>query len=365
LVVTMGLAATTAGQIDAQFDAVAATQVIITPKSTASGDGVNGVLPWNAEDRVAPLAGVMAAGTDTIVTLPPGTSVHAVTVSDPSAPGQQPVPVVAVSPGFLDTVRGSIRSGRFFDAGNEIRADQVVVLGPEAAQRLGLASVDVQPSIFIADRPYTVLGIIDTLKERPDLTNAVLVPNATARTYLGMSTIAELRIRVSANAGDQVSVQAVIALDPNAPESFKTVAPPRPTVVREGIQAEIRNVFLALGAVALIVGGLGIANVTLLSVMERQGEIGLRRALGARRRHVGAQFIAESLIIGTLGGLLGAALGIATIVSTSLARHWTPILDIRLVLAAIGAGITIGVIGGIYPAHKASRIEPITALRGT
>jgi hypothetical protein len=104
--------------------------------------------------------------------------------------------------------------------------------------------------------------------------------------------------------------------------------------VGSAVQGDVNALFLAFGAVALIVGGLGIANVTLLSVKERTGEIGLRRAVGARRRHIAAQFLIESAVTGLLGGLIGAALGIVAVVGVCVAKDWTPILDVRVALFA-------------------------------
>ncbi len=129
------------------------------------------------------------------------------------------------------------------------------------------------------------------------------------------------------------------------------------------MRGDVNSLFLAFGAVALIVGGLGIANVTLLSVIERTGEIGLRRALGARRRHIAAQFLLESAVTGLLGGLIGAALGVVAVVAVSVSKQWTPILDLQVALLAPAVGALIGLLAGAYPALRAATTEPITALR--
>jgi putative ABC transport system permease protein len=118
----------------------------------------------------------------------------------------------------------------------------------------------------------------------------------------------ELQIQIDVGAGELVARQAPVALDPNAPENFSVQAPSGRSELQDDIQADVNIVFLILGAIALLAGGLGIANVTLLSVMERVGEIGLRRALGATRRNIAQQFMVESVVIGLLGGLIGAAL---------------------------------------------------------
>ena len=120
-----------------------------------------------------------------------------------------------------------------------------------------------------------------------------------------------------------------------------------------------------LGGISLLVGAIGIANVTLVSVLERTGEIGLRRALGATRRHIATQFMFESAVLGALAGLIGASLGVLVIVGVSANRQWTPILDEWIPLAAPFAGAIVGLIAGLYPALKAASIEPITALRSS
>ena len=365
LVVTVGLAQTAAGQIARQFDAVAATQVVVEPATarTQGGERAIGSIPWDVEDRLGRIAGVEAAGGIAAVDIGDAT-ITAVPVNDPSAAALAAPKVVATTPGLLDAVRGRIVTGRYFDSGHDARADRVVVLGTRAAARLGVNRVDRQPSIFVGDRPYTVIGIVDDVRRRTDLLDAVILPVGTARADFALTGLDQAHATIAVGAGPVLTEQAPAALDPNTPANITVQVPPPPSSVRQSVQADINAIFLALGAVALLVGGLGIANVTLLSVRERTGEIGLRRALGASKADIGNQFLVESVVIGLLGGLIGSAVGVAAVVLVSLAQEWTPILDTTVVIGAALLGGVIGLAAGTYPALKAAGVEPITALRG-
>ncbi len=366
LVVTVGLAQTSAGQVGRRFDAVAATQVVVQPGSTRTAGGEErptGRLPWDAEERVLRLNGVLAAGAVTAVDTGDA-PVSSVRVDDPSAVGGIPTPVLAASPGLLDAVRGEVVTGRSFDAGHDERADRVVVVGERAAERLGVTRVDRQPSLFIGEVPYTVIGVVAGPQRRTDLLDAVVLPAGTARADFALAAPEELQVRIETGAGALVARQAPTALDPGNPEGFDVEGPPEQSRVQESVQADLNATFLALGAVALLVGGLGIANVTLLSVMERVGEIGLRRALGATKRQIAGQFVVESVVIGLLGGLIGASLGVVVVVVVSVVQQWTPVLDLPTAFGSALLGGVIGLVAGTYPALKAAAIEPITALRG-
>jgi ABC-type antimicrobial peptide transport system permease subunit len=154
-----------------------------------------------------------------------------------------------------------------------------------------------------------------------------------------------------------------MALRPDNPRSLKVASPPEPKRVRDAVKNDLNLLFLILGGVSLLVGAIGIANVTLVSVIERTGEIGLRRALGASRRHVGQQFLVESTTVGTVGGVLGASLGTLVVVTVSAYQQWTPVLDPAAPFLAPIVGGLIGLVSGTYPALRAARLEPVEALR--
>ncbi len=366
LVGTFGLGQTAAGQITERFDLAAATRVAVQPSERDNAGETEAVtaLPWDAPARVLRLNGVEAAGTYTRLNVG-NVLARAVGVATAGGADGYDLPLVAVSPGLFDAVRSVLRTGRFFDDGHDRRRDKVVVLGKHAAERLGVNRVDSQPAVFLGDQPYTVIGILDSVSNRSEMLDAVIMPNGTARSAYDLTSPSALEIRTKVGAAQLIAWQAPIAVDPNHPDTLEVDAPPPPSRVRRAVESDVNALFLLLGGVALLVGALGIANVTLLSVLERVSEIGLRRALGAARRHIATQFLVESVVIGLLGGLIGTTVGVLLTVIVSAVRDWTPVLDPRLVVAAPLLGAVIGLAAGTYPAWKASAIEPIAALRGT
>ena len=235
--------------------------------------------------------------------------------------------VVAVSPGTLEAFLAELKTGRFYDEGHSDRADPIALLGRSAAQRLNIDRVSHQPAIFIGEQAFIVAGIIDELAQEPRLLDAVVIPNGTARKLFGLSGIDEVHVRTELGAAQLIAEQAPIALYPNEPGRLRVQAPADPASLISGVEEDVDALFLVLGGVSLLIGAIGIANVTLVSVLERVGEIGLRRSLGAARRHIAYQFLIESAGMGFLGGVIGASVGVLVIVGVAASRTWTPVLE--------------------------------------
>ncbi|MDF2044554.1 ABC transporter permease [Microbacterium sp. Kw_RZR3] len=367
LVATIGFSQTATDQIARQFDAASATQIVVTPAKTSSQGGTSVAtarLPWDAPERVERLAGVEAAALSTKVDLGTGT-ISAVSVDDPSAPTIVSPALFAASAGVLDMVGGHLVTGRSFDDGHDRRGDRVALLGASAAAKLGVDRVDTQPSIFIDGVAYAVIGIFDGVDTAGELLDAAVVPNGAARRDFGVRAPEDLRARIAVGAGPQLRDQVPLTLSPDAPETIVVGAPPGTSELSTGVQSDVGFVFVLLGVVVLLAGGLGIANVTMMSVMERVTEIGLRRALGATRKQIAGQFVIESIVIGTLGGLIGSSLGVFAVVGVSVAQQWTPVLDPLVAVGGALLGAVVGLVAGGIPARRAARIEPVDALRGS
>jgi putative ABC transport system permease protein len=272
------------------------------------------------------------------------------------------ITVKAADTALLDTLVGDMADGEWLD---ESRADlPVVVLGSVAAERLGITDVGDGVQVWLGDQWFTVIGIMEPLELAPALDTSAVIGRGVAVADLGAAeTPGTVYLRT--DPADVDAVQAVVAAtaNPENPDQVEVSRPSDAIEARAAASNAFTALFLGLGAVALLVGGVGIANVMVISVLERRSEIGLRRALGATRRHVSVQFLSEALLLSAAGGLAGVALGAAVTAAYDIARGWAVVVPAVGLVGGVAAAVAIGAVAGLYPATRAARLAPTDALR--
>jgi putative ABC transport system permease protein len=275
--------------------------------------------------------------------------------------------VEAAEPQLLATLEGAAASGRFVDRASE--RYPAIVLGAKAAQRLGLRALGggiVQ--VYVAGRLFTVVGILEPLPLVPELDSAALIGYPAAARFFGTDR-SPSKVYVRAADGE-ARVRAAAALlpsaaDPWGPEEVAVSRPSDALQAQADAEGAFTSLFLGLGAVALLVGGIGIANVMIISVLERRSEVGLRRALGARRRHIAVQFLGESFVLGIAGGVAGVLLGVGATGAYAAAEGLPLLVPPVAVAGGLLAACLLGALAGVYPAMRASRLTPTEALLTT
>ena len=357
LVATLGLSQTASQQIIGRFDELAATEITVSSLPASEGRPSN-ALPWDSGRRLERLNGVVAAGTLSAVDVG-GQLVR----GSPIERSAYKLPIEAASPSLFTAVRARVAAGRLLDGGHSRRGDRVAVLGPNAAEQLGVGRLDGLRSISIGDDVFLVVGVLGGVERKHDLLSSVIIPEGTARSLYRLPAPESVVMETRIGAAGMLARQVPLALRPDAPRGLKVASPEQPQKIRAGIQSDLNLLFLMLGGVSLLVGAIGIANVTLVSVMERTGEIGLRRAMGATRRHIATQFLLESATMGAVGGVLGASAGLLVVVGVAFYQTWTPVIGPFIPLLAPVVGALTGLLAGLYPALRAAGLEPVEALR--
>jgi putative ABC transport system permease protein len=355
IVAVLGLSSSSQAGLLAEIDKLGTNLLTVTNGQTVFGQTAE--LPTAAPGmirRIGPVTQV--AGTGTI------DSAHAYRSPLIPAINTNALSVQAASAGLPRAVGTSLAQGRYLNAATATQP--VAVLGATAAARLGIDRVWPGERIWLGGRWFYVAGILRPAVLASEIDSSVLVGFPAAQKYLGFDGHPST-IYVRAATDQVTAVQQVLAAtaNPESPGNVEVSRPSAALVARAAAKSALNGLFLGLGAVALLVGGVGVANIMVISVLERRSEIGLRRALGATRGQIRTQFLSEAILLAVLGGAAGVAAGAAATAIYATTKHWAIVIPAAAWAGGIGAALVIGAVAGLLPALRAARMSPTEALR--
>jgi putative ABC transport system permease protein len=354
MVAVLGISNSSRAQLVAEIDALGTNLLTVTPGQSFTGQNLT--LPKTAPAMVRRIGPVLAASSIG--------DIHASVYRNDRIPAvnTEAVTVYSADTSLLKTLQGQMARGRFLSAATA--RYPAIVLGADAASALGVDRADGSVRVWLGNHWFGVIGILDRLPLAPELDRTALI-GLPAAEHLLYASGHPVQIYVRTSPASIGAVQAVLpqTADPKAPQDVSVANPADALTARADATAAFGSLLLGLGAVALLVGGIGIANVMVIAVLERRGEIGLRRALGASRRHIAEQFLAEAALLAGTGGLAGALLGGFATTVYAAARHWSAVVPVPVLLAAVGVALALGAVAGLYPALRAARLAPAEALR--
>jgi putative ABC transport system permease protein len=270
--------------------------------------------------------------------------------------------VQAATLDLLPVVGATVARGSYLNAATATEA--VCVLGAQAAQLLGIDRVYPGLRVWLGGMWFYVTGILTSATLAPEIDSSVLVGFPAARRYLGLDGH-PTTIYVRTVTSQTAAVQSVLAAtaNPEAPNEVNVSQPSAALTARAETQGALNGLFLGLGAVSLLVGAVGVANIMIISVLERRSEIGLRRALGATKGNIRTQFLSEAILLAFLGGLAGVALGVLATAVYAHTKHWATVIPTIAWAGGLAAAFAIGAVAGLLPAIRAARLSPTDALR--
>jgi len=354
MVAVIGISASSRAGLLAELDALGTNLLEVRPGQSFVGSSTE--LPAAAPEMIARISPVI--------------DVAAVSTVDATVRRTRYIPeaetggitVLAADPALLGPLEGSLAAGTSLDTTTERLP--AAVLGAVAAQRLGIGSLAGLPTVHVSGHDLAVIGVLREVPLAPNLDRSILIGRTIAATLYGASdNPSVIYLRTVPSQIDAVRDVIPTTANPEAPNEVNVSRPSDALAARAAANTAFTALLLGLGAVALLVGGVGIANVMVISVLERRAEIGVRRALGATRRHIAVQFVAEASLLAGLGGLVGVALGAVVTVGYAATQGWLVSVPAAGLAGGVLTALALGALAGLYPARRAARLDPADAVR--